>query len=199
MLMAGCLKCPSAWGGPGDQVWRDSEGVKACWLPSHLYFPSASLPIYLPCFAAASTTLLKIALPCLGAKLLAMVSENVMLDNSSGERPQGLPTFCPPPACLGYGQFEQCESPLLIYLPISQGVLSLSAHSIPHTGSYCSPSSAQCSSPPWNCPRNHPMWIRLQTQDKRQQPSRWMVLSVFSHVHWAEWLSWTPASPLKVA
>jgi len=110
-----------------------------------------------------------------------MVSENVMLDNSSGDRPQGLPTFYPPQACLGYGQFKPCESPLLICLPISHSVLSLSAHSIPHTGSYCIPSSAQRPSPPWNCPREHPTWIQLQTQDKRQQPSKWMVLSVFSH------------------
>ena len=111
------------------------------------------------------------------------VSESVMLDNSSGDRPQGLPTFVSFPACLGYGQFEQCESSLLICLPISQCVFWLSAHSIPQTGSHCIPSSAQCSSPPWNCPLYHPMWILVQTQEERQQPSRWMVLSGLSHEH----------------
>ena len=60
-----------------------------------------------------------------------MVSESVMLDHGSGDRPQGLPTVCPLPACPRYGQFEQCESLLRICQAIFQSVFGLSAHSIP--------------------------------------------------------------------
>jgi hypothetical protein len=49
-------------------------------------------------------------------KQLHVTAPNSAVSFTSGDRPQGLPTFYPPPACLGYGQFEQCESPLLIWL-----------------------------------------------------------------------------------
>ena len=120
-----------------------------------------------------------------------MVSESGLLDNSRCGRPQGLPTFCPLQACPGYGWFKQCESPPLICLAISQCVFWMSADSIPQTGSHCIPSSAQCSSPRWNCPLVHPTWILLQIQEERQQPFRWMVLSWFSHEHWSDWLCTT--------
>ena len=54
-----------------------------------------------------------------------MVSESVMLDNGSGDRPQGLPTICPLLACPRYDQFKQCESPLLTRLATSQNVLAV--------------------------------------------------------------------------
>jgi hypothetical protein len=68
-----------------------------------------------------------------------------LLDNGSGDRPQGLLTFCPLPqagrilSCPSltprYGQYEQCESPHLIYRATSQNDFWLPADSIPQTAS----------------------------------------------------------------
>ena len=45
-----------------------------------------------------------------------MVSESVMLDNSSGDRLRGRPTFCLLQACLEYGLFEVSTSDLSAHL-----------------------------------------------------------------------------------